>query len=310
MDIIANDDTQKLTFSYSSSAEPPKPTPDGVYSFDTTKKIYRKYNPETIFAPTGNIEYCEGDKYNNFPSSYTLTTPRHIFNEPLIFIFKTANEETINNLFKSCLANCQQFNQVLDFSNVDNLTRIGEGFLYGCINFNSPITFKPNKIVLIDENFMFGCVKFNNKISYLFTAALQEIRMNFLQGCRDFNQNLDLSNVSCNGEGGYNKIILINFMANCFSFAQGKIIMGTKTTDIFKQDGYDPLAIQYIEASCASTKVDAPSYQVGFNFEGDNITKNQFDSFVISTTDGDTVNVFQNRNDSPYKKIIVNGVSE
>ena len=157
---------------------------------------------------------------------------------------------------------------------------------------------------------MFGCVKFNNKISYLFTAALQEIRMNFLQGCRDFNQNLDLSNVSCNGEGGYNKIILINFMANCFSFAQGKIIMGTKTTDIFKQDGYDPLAIQYIEASCASTKVDAPSYQVGFNFEGDNITKNQFDSFVISTTDGDTVNVFQNRNDSPYKKIIVNGVSE
>jgi len=307
MDIIANDDRQTLTFSYSSSAEPPKPTPDGVYSFDKTKKIYRKYNQSTIFAPTGDIEYCEGDKYNNFPSDYNLTIPRQIFNEPLIFNFKIADESTINNFFKSCLANCQQFNQVLDFSNVDNLTMIGEGFLYGCINFNSPITFKPNKIVLIDENFMFGCVKFNNKISYLFTAALQEIRMNFLQGCRDFNQNLDLSNVSCNGEGGYNKIILINFMANCFSFAQAKIIMGIKTTDIFKQDGYDPLAIQYIEASCASTKVDAPSYQVGFNFEGDNITKNQFDSFVISTTDGQTVNVFQNKNDSPYKKIIVNG---
>lgn len=308
MDIIANDDTQTLTFSYSSSAEPPKPTPDGVYSFDTTKKIYRKYDDSTIFAPTGDIKYCEGDKYNNFPQIYDKTIDRLIFNEPLIFTFKNADESTINNRFKNCLANCQQFNQPLDFSNISDLTIIGEGFLYGCINFNSPITFKPDKIVLIGIDFMHGCEKFNNKISYLFTPALQEIRMNFLQGCHAFNQNLDLSNVTCNGDGGYNKIILINFMKDCFSFAQAKIIMGTKTTDIFKQNDYSPTMIDGMIASCASTEVNALSYQVGFHFEGTNI--DQLKNFVISTTDGNTVNVFQNKNDSPYKKIVVNGVSE
>lgn len=307
INLIMNDDTQKITFDYSSSAEPTTPTPDGIYSFDTVKKIYRKYDETTIFNPSENIKYCEGNQYNTFPSDYNLTIPRTIFNEPLIFIYKNRSEESINNLFVACLAYCPLFNQSLDFSDVSNLTMIGGAFLKGCISFNSPITFKANKIISIGEEFMMGCEKFNNNINNLFTPALQEIRAYFLQGCHDFNQNIDLSSVNCDADMGYDKIVLINFMKDCFSFAQAKIIMGTKTTAIFKQNGYAPNMTEGMRDSCASTDVNALSYQVGFHFEGTNI--DQLKNFVISTTEEITVNVFQNKDDGPYKKIIVNGVA-
>ena len=312
MTLSMDDNNQTITFNVTNTPEPPEPTVDGIYSYDTTKKIYRKYNEATIFATNGNIEYCEGDQYNNFPSTYDKTINRNIFNEPIFFIYKNIDEETTNGMFINCLANCQQFNQPLDFSEVSNLTKIGGGFLYGCLNFNSPITFSPNKIISIGDSFMYGCEKFNNKFNNLFTSALQEIRESFLQGCHDFNQNLDFSNITCNGEGGYNKIMLVGFMTNCHNFAQGKIIMGDKTTSIFKQGGYNSNMLQGMLASCSSpNNNEVPSYQIGFHFEGNNITKNQLDSFVISTTNGETVNVFQNNNEGPYyKKFVVNGVSE
>lgn len=306
MTIIMNDNEKTITFNVTETPEPPEPTADGIYSYNTTKKIYHKYDPSTIFAPSGDIKYCEGDQYNNFPSTYDKTIARQIFNEPIFFIFKNIDETTTNNMFINCLANCQEFNQPLDFSDVSNLTVIGEGFLYGCVKFNSTITFKSNKIVSIGNDFMNGCEKFNNNIYNLFTPALQEIRINFLQDCHEFNQNVDFSNITCDGTGGYNKIMLVNFMANCYNFAQGKIIMGNKTTSIFKQNGYNSSTITGMLASCSSNKVDAPSYQIGFHFEGTGISKTILDSFVISTIDGNHINVFQN-NDSPYKKIIVNG---
>jgi len=309
--LIMDDNTQTITFDVTETPEPPEPTADGIYSYDTTKKIYRKYSPSTIFASSGDIEYGEGDQYNNFPSTFDKTIARQIFNEPIFFIIKTIDEATINILFKNCLANCPEFNQPLDFSDVSNLSIIGENFLLGCFKFNSTITFKPNKIVSIGSNFMYQCEKFNNNFNNLFTPALQEIRKNFLQDCYEFNQNLDFSNITCDGTGGYNKIMLINFMHNCFNFAQGKIIMGDKTTSIFKQNGYSPDMITGMIGSCASDVTTAPSYQIGFHFEGNQITKSNLDSFVISTSDGNTINVFQNKNDeSPYKKIVVNGVSE
>lgn len=310
--LIMDDNNQTITFDVTETPEPPEPTADGIYSYNTTKKIYLKYDPSTIFATNGSIGYCEGDQYNNFPSSYDKSIPRDLFNEPIFFIFKNIDEITTNNMFGNCLANCQRFNQPLDFSEVSNLTKIGGGFLYGCLNFNSPITFSPNKIISIGDSFMYGCEKFNNKFNNLFTSALQEIRESFLQGCHDFNQNLDFSNITCNGEGGYNKIMLVGFMTNCHNFAQGKIIMGDKTTSIFKQGGYNSNMLQGMLASCSSpNNNEVPSYQIGFHFEGNNITKNQLDSFVISTANGETVNVFQNNNEGPYyKKFVVNGVSE
>ena len=310
MTLTMNDNEKTITFNATDVPEPPEPTADGIYSFDSSKKIYRKYNESTIFAATGNIEYCEGDQYNNFPSTYDKTIDRQIFNEPIFFIFKNVNEETINNLFKICLGNCIEFNYPLDFSEVSNLTYIGQGFLVGCIKFNSPITFKSNKIISIGDDFMYGCVKFNNTLNNLFTPALQEIRKNFLMGCQDFNQNIDLSNVTCNGTVG-NKIMLINFMCMCYNFSQGKIIMGNKTTSIFKQNGYDPNMLEgMIDSFSTLNNASAPSYQSGFHFEGTNITKSHLDSFVISTSNGNTVNVFQNHDEQPYRKIVVNGVSE
>ena len=305
MTLSMDDNNQTITFNATETPEPPEPTTDGIYSFNTTKKIYLKYNPTTIFAASGSIEYCEGDQYNNFPSNYDKSIPRDLFDEPIFFIFKNMDETTTNNMFGYCLANCQNFNQPLDFSEVSNLTKIGQGFLYGCIKFNSPITFKPNKIFSIGDSFMYGCVVFNNNFNNLFTPALQEIRPNFLMGCAEFNQNLDFSNITCNGEGGYNKIMLVNFMRNCYNFAQGKIIMGSKDLSIFKQGGYDSTMFDDIPKSCSSSRVNAPSYQIGFHFEGTNITKNQMDNFIVSTNNGNMVNVFQDNNEGPYKKIIV-----
>lgn len=312
MTLIMNDNQQTITFNATNAPEPPEPTADGIYSFNTTKKIYHKYDLSTIFATSGDIKYCEGDQYNNFPNEYDKTIARQIFNEPIFFIFKNIDETTTNNMFINCLANCQEFNQSLDFSDVSNLTVIGQGFLYGCVKFNSTITFKPNKIISIGNDFMFGCEKFNNNLNNLFTPALQEIRKNFLMDCHEFNQNLDFSNITCNGESGYNKIMLIGFMSNCFNFAQGKIIMGNKTTSIFKQSGYNSDMIQGMLGSCSAIDTsEAPCYQIGFHFEGTQISKTILDSFVISTTDGNTVNVFQNNNEGPYyKKIVVNGVNE
>ena len=87
--------------------------------------------------------------------------------------------------------------------------------------------------------------------------------------------------------------------------------MGNKTTSIFKQNGYDPNMLEgMIDSLSTLNNASAPSYQSGFHFEGTNITKSQLDSFVISTSNGNTVNVFQNNNESPYRKIVVNGVSE
>ena len=307
--LTMNDNEQTITFNATDVPEPSEPTVDGIYSFDSTKRIYRKYNESTIFAATGDIEYCEGDHYNNFPSTYDKTIARQIFNEPIFFIFKNVDETTINNLFKICLGNCIEFNYPLDFSEVSNLTYIGQGFLVGCIKFNSPITFN-NKIISIGDDFMYGCTKFNNQFYNLFSPSLQEIRKNFLMGCQDFNQNIDLSNVTCDGTAG-NKIMLINFMCMCYNFSQGKIILGNKTTNIFKQGGYDPNMFEgMLDSFSTLNNASAPAYQVGFHIEGTNITKTQLDSFVISTSNGNTVNVFQNNNEQPYRKIIVNGVSE
>ena len=309
MTLTMNDNEQTISFNATDVPEPSEPTADGIYSFDSIKRIYRKYNEATIFAATGDIEYCEGNQYNNFPSTYDKKIARQIFNEPIFFIFKDVDETTINNLFKICLGNCIEFNYPLDFSEVSNLTYIGQGFLIGCIKFNSPITFN-NKIISIGDDFMYGCTKFNNQFYNLFSPSLQEIRKNFLMGCQDFNQNIDLSNVTCDGTIG-NKIMLINFMCMCYNFSQGKIILGNKTTNIFKQSGYNPNMFEgMLDSFSTLNNASAPSYQVGFHFEGNNISKSILDSFVISTSNGNTVNVFQNNNEQPYRKIVVNGVNE
>jgi hypothetical protein len=308
MTLVMDDNAQTITFNATDVPEPPEPTADGIYSFDTEKKIYRKYDENKIFDPSEAIKYCEGDKNNVFPTTYDKIILRQNFNEPIFFIFKNKDEASINTLFKFCLANCTQFNQPLDFSDVSNLTKIGKGFLYGCVKFNCPITFKPNKIISIGNDFMSSCEIFNNKINNLFTPALQEIRINFLQNCFEFNQNIDFSNITCDGTGGYNKIMLVNFMYNCYNFSQGVILMGNKTTSIFKQGDYDPNAFNDMLKSCGSNKSEAPSYQIGFHFAGNKISKTILDSFVISTTDNQHVNVFQNSNEgSTYKKIIVIG---
>lgn len=306
--LIMNDDTQTITFDVSETPEPPEPTADGIYSYDTSKKIYRKYKESTIFAASGDIEYCEGDQYNNFPSSYDKTIARQIFNEPIFFIFKNVDETTINNLFQSCLANCTQFNYPLDFQDVDHLSVIGNGFLYGCINFNSTITFKENKIIKIGNDFMNSCSSFNNKINNLFTSRLKEIRINFLQNCSSFNQNIDLSQTSLDS-GSFNKIMLVNFMYNCSNFISN-IILGDKTTDIFKKTGYSSSYAGGMGNSFGNLYSSALSYIQGIKFIGTNITKQMFNDFTIFTeSPAIGVKVFEDTTDNPYKKIIVNGVA-
>ena len=65
--------------------------------------------------------------------------------------------------------------------------------------------------------------------------------------------------------------------------------------------------VLFLDSLSTLNNASAPSYQSGFHFEGTNITKSQLDSFVISTSNGNTVNVFQNHDEQPYRKIVVNG---
>lgn len=307
--LIMNDDAQTITFDVTETPEPPEPTADGIYSFDTTKKIYRKYNPSTIFAASGDIEYCEGDQYNNFPDEYDKKINRQIFNEPIFFIFKQMNETEINELFQSCLANCQNFNYPLDFQDVDNLSIIGGGFLTKCVNFNSTITFKDKQIIKIGDKFMLGCTSFNNKINNLFTSRLKEIRTSFLEDCYSFNQDLDFSQTNLDS-GAFNKIMLVNFMYNCSNFTS-TIKLGDKTTDIFKKSGYDSMYEGDMGKSFGNLHATALSYIQGIKFTGTNISKEIFDNFIIfaGSSPAVGVKVFENTTDNPYKKIIVNGVA-
>lgn len=311
--LVFDDQNNTIIFDVTEVPAPPQPTADGIYSYDSIKNIYRKYDEATIFVASGDVAYCEGNGQNIFPDRYDHLISRNIFNEPLIFIYKNLNEQTINNLFVNCLANCFNFNQSLDFQNVDNLTSIGNGFLYSCINFNSSITFKEAMIKKIGDDFMHGCESFNNNLNNLFTIALKEIRINFMQGCKSFNQIINLADTSLDNGGseGYNKVMLVNFMYMCNMFSIAKLILGDKGTNVFKKTGYNSTYILGMQYCFGTNNNNAPSYVNGFNIEGSNITKEALDNFVIYTTDSIGVTPFKNSNEGPcYKKVVVNGVSK
>lgn len=156
---------------------------------------------------------------------------------------------------------------------------------------------------------MNGCINFNNQFIDLFTPSLKEIRINFLQNCSSFNQDLNFSQTNLDS-GSFNKIMLVNFMYNCSNFTSN-IILGDKTTDIFKKNGYPSMYEGDMVKSFGNLHATALSYIQGIKFIGTNITKQIFDDFTIFTDSSPAVGVkvFENTTDNPYKKIIVNGVA-
>ena len=78
----------------------------------------------------------------------------------------------------------------LDWTYATSLTSIGNGFLYGCTSFDSPITI-PSSVTTIGAFFMYGCSSFDSPITI--PSSVTTVGALFMHGC-----NAMVSTVYCN----------------------------------------------------------------------------------------------------------------
>lgn len=188
--------------------------PEGLESIDTNflSQCYAFNQPLTIPSTVksignGFIAYlANSNKYMEFNSpliyegeglsisSYFLTDCRY-FNDPSIteFLKRVTHINNASSSNDGLLGDCCEFNQPLDFSNVDGdynyigLLRMGSS-LNGSA-FNSPIKFSP-KAKVIGSYVLQGCRSFNQPIDI--PDSVETIGYGFLANCQAFNQSIHL----------------------------------------------------------------------------------------------------------------------
>lgn len=310
---LTKDDANKtITIAQSLRPDPEAPT-TGIVFKDDVANDYVMLNINDVFDKT---QSTISGTYAHLGDSYS--SPRTLFN-PQNKIIVNADVPNLakDNDALGFFGDCPALNVPIDLSlastnfplSTQNWNTTGFNFLSNCISFNSTITFN-QKIEKIQQKFMDGCTNFDNQFIDLFTPSLKEISMNFMQNCYNFAQDLDFTNTNLNsGTSGYNKIVLINFMWNCYKMGNRSINLGSKGLDCFKKTGYSTSFIDNAKNSLATNNEASSVYVNGINFICYNHTTQDFYNFSISDTDAtQNIFVFRKSTVSPFKKILVNNI--
>lgn len=141
---------------------------------------------------------------------------------------------TLTSIGDGFMYECSNFNQPLIFP--EGLKTLGtvstavDGVLKGCVSFNQPIVL-PSTLTTLGTYFMYGCIRFNSVLTFAPSESGNTLSIggNFMGGCSIFNQPLHINRKLSSGSSAYSSY----FMQNCTAFNSLLTFLDPETTLTF-----------------------------------------------------------------------------